>query len=208
MAWGALAECSVPNTKWPVSAAHAGSDGLGVPHLADQDHIRVLAHQGGQGLFVVEDIQADLSLGDDPLAVFVQILDRVFNGHDVTGPRTGNVVQHGRNGGGLAAPRGPYHQDQALRTLRDLAQGRRQMQGFKRRYGTVDPSGRQTDVATLAKDIDAEPTVRVTLVGEVQGPVLEESLLLIGAEDLKDHLFQLLGGQGLARGTLEAAQQA
>ena len=41
--------CSVESTRWPVSAAlSAVSDRLLVAHLADQDHVRVLAQHAAQ----------------------------------------------------------------------------------------------------------------------------------------------------------------
>ena len=46
---GASTVCSVESTRWPVSAARQrGVDRLLVAHLADQDHVRVLAQHAAQ----------------------------------------------------------------------------------------------------------------------------------------------------------------
>ena len=63
--------------------------GLLVAHLADQDHVRVLAqdpaHRAGEALGV----EADLALVDDRELVAVQVLDRVLERDDVARPGRG-----------------------------------------------------------------------------------------------------------------------
>ena len=60
-----------------------GLDGLEVAHLADQDHVRVLAERALERAGEARGVEADLALVDDGLLVAVQELDRVLDGDDV-----------------------------------------------------------------------------------------------------------------------------
>ena len=76
--------CSVESTRCPVSAAaERRAHGLLVAHLADQDHVGVLAqhpaHRAREALRVL----TDLALVDDRALVAVQVLDRVLERDDV-----------------------------------------------------------------------------------------------------------------------------
>ena len=63
---------------------------LGVADLADQDHVRRLAHRVLQRVVEGVRVQADLALVDDRLLVPVQVFDRVLDGEDVA--RCGGVA--------------------------------------------------------------------------------------------------------------------
>ena len=56
-----------------------GLDGFGVAHLADQDHVGVLAQHPPHGLGPVPGVGADLALADDRHLVRVEDLDRVLD---------------------------------------------------------------------------------------------------------------------------------
>ena len=60
-----------------------GADRLEVAHLADQDHVGVLAQGGLQGGPEALGVGAELALVDDALLVPVQELDRVLDREDV-----------------------------------------------------------------------------------------------------------------------------
>jgi len=62
-----------------------GLDCLVVAHLADQNHVRILAQCGAQGAGEGVGIDVDLALVDDRLLVAVQELDGVLDGDDVLG---------------------------------------------------------------------------------------------------------------------------
>ena len=67
----------------------AGLDRLVVPHLADQDDVRVLAQDRPQGVRVGLGVHVELALVDDGLAGVEEVLDRVLDGHDVDVPLAG-----------------------------------------------------------------------------------------------------------------------
>ena len=61
---------TVEKTRWPVSAAlSAVCDRLLVAHLADQDHVGVLAQDAAQRALEGHGVHADLALVDDRLLV-------------------------------------------------------------------------------------------------------------------------------------------
>ena len=60
-----------------------GRDRLEVAHLAEEDHVGVLAQRRAQRLAEGRCVGADLALGDDAALVPVHELDRVFDGEDV-----------------------------------------------------------------------------------------------------------------------------
>ena len=74
----------VESTRWPVSAAESAvCDGLLVAHLADQDHVGVLAQHAAQRALERGGVHADLALVDHRALVAVHELDRVLDRDDV-----------------------------------------------------------------------------------------------------------------------------
>ena len=60
-----------------------GGDRLEVAHLAEEDHVRVLAERGAERLGEAGCVDADLALVDDAALVPVHELDRVLDREDV-----------------------------------------------------------------------------------------------------------------------------
>ena len=60
-----------------------GGDGLEVAHLADEDHVGVLAQRSLERFGERRRIRSDLALVDDATLVTVQELDRVLDRKDV-----------------------------------------------------------------------------------------------------------------------------
>ena len=119
--------CSVPNTRWPVSAAvMADADRRQVAHFADQHHVRVLTQRAAQGFGEVRHVHADFALHDDRFLVLVVILDRVFHRDDVPVEVLVDVVDHRRQRGRLARTGRPGDQEHAARAAADLLGHRRQ----------------------------------------------------------------------------------
>ena len=72
-----------------LGSGQRGGDRLEVAHLADEDHVGVLAERGAQRLGEARGIRPDLALVDDAALVAVQELDRVLDREDVLGARCG-----------------------------------------------------------------------------------------------------------------------
>ena len=73
-----------------------GRDRLEVAHLADEDHVGVLAQRRAERLGEGRRVGADLALVDDAALVPVQELDRVLDREDVLVPGVVDVVEQRR----------------------------------------------------------------------------------------------------------------
>ncbi len=69
-----------------LGGSESGLGGLGVPELADQDHVGVLAESAAQRLRERSGVETDLALVDDAAVVGVDDLDRVLDRDDVLAP--------------------------------------------------------------------------------------------------------------------------
>jgi len=85
--------------------------GLLVAHLADQDHVGVLAQHAAHGAAEADRVGADFALVDDRVLVGVQVLDRVLERDDVAGPSPVDVIDHRRQRRALAGAGGAGDED-------------------------------------------------------------------------------------------------
>ena len=77
-------------------------DGFEVTHFADQHHVRVFTKGGAQGVGKALGVGVQFALVDHAVLVHVHELDRVLDGEDVFVTLGIDLVDHGRQGGGLA----------------------------------------------------------------------------------------------------------
>ena len=115
-----------------VGRREGGPDGLRVAHLADEDHVGVLAQHPLEGRGVVLGVGADLPLVDERPLVGVEDLDRVLDGDDVPGLGLVDRVDHGGDGRGLAGPGRAGDEDEPPRLLGEAPDGRRAGRGRRR----------------------------------------------------------------------------
>ena len=106
----------VPKTRWPVSAARDGEgDRRQVAHLADQDHVGILAQRGAQRAARSEPVWVPISRWLTRLCLrAVDDLDRVLEGDDVAGRGAVDVVDQGGERGRLAGAGGAADQHQPV----------------------------------------------------------------------------------------------
>src|SRR6202035_2309354 len=93
---------------------HRDAHGLEVAQLADQDHVRVLAQGGVHRGCETRAVHPDLALADEAALALVHELNRVLDGKDVALHAAVDVVDHGRERGGLARTGLTGHQDQSV----------------------------------------------------------------------------------------------
>ena len=72
-----------------LGSGERGRDRLEVAHLADEDHVRVLAERGAESGGEAGRVGADLALVDDAALVAVEELDRILDRDDVVVARCG-----------------------------------------------------------------------------------------------------------------------
>ena len=174
-----------------------GRDRLEVAHLADEDHVRVLAERGAERLgeaSVASD--ADLALVDDAALVPVQELDRVLDREDVLGAGAVDLVDQRRERRRLARAGRAGHEHEAARLLGEArAETRGQPELLERLDLLRDEAERGADGAALEVDVDAEAREAGDAVREVELPLDLEVLLLLAREDPVDELLRVLGRQ-------------
>jgi len=83
--WLALLVCKVRTRGGRSPRVITVRDRIAVAHLADHDHVRVLAHAVAQGFLEGRGVGPDLALRHRGHVVREQKLDRVLDGHDVAG---------------------------------------------------------------------------------------------------------------------------
>ena len=171
--------------------AQAGLDRLVVPHLADQDDVRVLAQDRPQGVRVGLGVDVKLPLVDDGLAGIEIVLDRVLDGHDVDVPLVVDVLDHAGQGRRLAAAGRPGDEDEAARQVAELgdALGDAEL-GEAPHVRQESPEGAR-DGALLHEDVRPEAAEVLEPEREVELPLLLEHLLLLVRQDAVDEVLGL-----------------
>ena len=205
---GALWVCSVPSTRWPVSAAvSAVADRLEVAHLADEDHVGVLAQGARSASPKLGRVGADLALVDDAALVAVHELDRVLDREDVVGAVAVDLVDHRGERRRLARAGRARDEHEAARRVGQLgeARGGRPSSSSVFSSSGIEPEGGAERLA-LEVDVHAEAREAGDRVREVELPLDLELLLLLGREDPVEQLTRVLGRR--APGTPRAARSA
>ena len=172
-----------------------GGDRLQVAHLADQDHVGVLAQGGAQAEGEVGRVGADLALVDDRAFVLVQELDRVLDRQDVVLVLAVDHVDHRRQGRRLARAGRAGDQDEAARFGAELAQHLRHPERVERGDVLRHQAEGGADRAALEEAVDAEAGDAGDRVGEVELFGVLEAFALVVVEDAVDDLAGLLPGQ-------------
>ena len=170
---------------------HRHGDGFGITQLADQDHIRVLAHRRPHPFGEARDVRAEFALDDLAVLARVYELDRILEADDIEAARLVQVIDHRRERGGLAGAGGAGDQHHALVEVAQLGDDRRQREllegGDFRRNGAEGGA----HAGVLAIDVDAKAATLGGHVGEVQVAALGEMLVLRVGQNLGDVTFQL-----------------
>jgi hypothetical protein len=196
------------STVWAVDWVQGGEDevsGLGrgqrrgdrlqVAHLADQDHVGVLAQGGAQAEREVGRVGADLALVDDRAFVLVQELDRVLDREDVVLVLAVDHVDHRRQGRALARAGRAGDEDEAARFGAELAQHLRHAERVERGDVLRHEAEGGADRAALEEAVDTEAGDAGDRVGEVELFAGLEAFALVVVEDAVDDLAGLLPGQ-------------
>ena len=176
---------------------------LPVPHLPHHDHVGVLAEGVLEAGVEAVCVQPHLPLDHEALLVLVQELNGVLNGDDVLGVVEVDVVNEGRQGGALAAPRGPRDQNEApLLGGEALHHLPGEAQGLKARDHLGDHPHHQAQAPPLPQEVAAEAGHPGDGVGEVHLLAVLQLLQLFRGEEGPGDGLHLLGGQGaVAEGT-------
>jgi hypothetical protein len=150
----------------------------GVADLADEDDVRRLPHGVLECRLVGEGVDAHLALVDDGLLVLVGKFDGVLDGEDVAPAGAVAVIDHGRQGAGLARSGGPDHQEKSPLDADEFRQHRGQRELREGRNAVLDIADHHRRSAALAEDIDPEAPNPLQLHPQVALPGLGQLSLL------------------------------
>ncbi len=164
-----------------------GLDRLVVAHLADQDHVGILAQRGAQGEGERLRVDLDLALVDQALLVPVQELDRVLDRHDVLGAVRVDVVDHRGQRRRLTGTGRSGDEDETAALMGDLLEHDREIELADRLDLDRDHAQHHADRAALLEDVAAEAAETRHRVGHVDLEVVLELLLLARAHDAEGH---------------------
>ena len=174
-----------------------GRDRLEVAHLADEDHVRVLAKRGLQRFREARRVRADLALVDDAPLVPVHELDRVLDREDMVGAGAVDLVDHRGERRRLTGARRPGDENETARVLCERVEHRRQAKLFERLDLLRDQTERCTDRFALVVDVDAEARDSRHRIGEVEPASQLEMLLLLAREDAVEKGTRVVRGERL-----------
>src|SRR5207249_2305393 len=123
------------------------------------------------------------------------VFDRVLDRDHVAGTGGHDVIDHRRQGGGLAGSGRTRHQDQALAETRQPMNHGRHAELVKVWDLVWNQAQRQADRSPLLEGVDPKARVALPVEGEVEvAPRLEASPSL-GGEHLLRHLLDLVGAE-------------
>src|SRR5665647_889674 len=171
-------------------------------------HKKCMVNQREVGAVEALGVRAHLALIDHALLVPVEELDGVLDRHDVLFARLVDLVDHRRQCGGLARPRGPRDDDEAARFARELVQGARQPQVLELLDQDGDQAKRGAQAVALEVGVDAEARAPGHRVREVDLPLVLQALPLVLGEDAVDELPGVVGAQARVVEALEHAVDA
>ncbi|VVN76138.1 hypothetical protein PS685_05308 [Pseudomonas fluorescens] len=171
------------------------TDGLQVAHLPHQNHVRVFPQRRAQGRGETAGIAMDLALVDQAFARFVNELDRVFDSKNVMVAMVVQVIDHRRQGGGLAGTGRTGHQHQATGGFCNLAKHFPHPQVFHAQHLGRDGPKHRASTAVLIEHIDAETCHTRHFKGKIGLQVLFKLHPLDIVHDIVDQLMDLLGVQ-------------
>ena len=126
--------CSVPNTKWPVSAMRSAASIVSRSRISPTSTTSgILTQRGAQRVGEAVGVAVQLALVDQAVLVLVQVFDRVFDRDDVAVALGVDLVDHRRQRRRLARAGRAGDEHQAARTLGHLGQHLRQAELSKAR---------------------------------------------------------------------------
>ena len=131
--------------------------------------------------------------------MLVNELDGILDRHDV--PRLDRVpiIDHRCQGRGLAGSRGPHHEDQPSLAHRNVLDDRRKAQVIDGHNLHLDEAKDDPDIASLAEQIDAEPSQLWVVESQIHFHLLFELCPLPFPHESLGHSLELLIREGRLR---------
>jgi len=168
------------------------ADGGQVAQFADYDYVWVVAEGMNQGGMEGAGTMPQFPLLDDALIVAEQKLDGVFDGDNVSLRCLVEVIEHGCQGGGLAASSLTGYQDESSgledKLFADLGQAQFIYGWYPERY---EAEG-EAYGASLFERADAELGKSMNAVGEIQLQFAAKDVSLLFCGDLFEYGLNII----------------
>ena len=172
-------------------------DRLEVAHLADEDHVGVLAERSLQRFREARRVGTDLALVDDAALVAVHELDRVLDRENVVAAGAVDLVDDRRERRRLTGTGRPGDENETARILGEAVQDVREVQLLERLDLLRNEPERRSDRFALVVDVDAEAREARHRVREVELTLQLEVLLLLAREDAIEERARVVRGERL-----------
>ena len=176
-----------------------GGGRLRVTHLADQEDIDILSEGRGERSRKIFRINTHFALVDEGLFGLKNVLDRVFDRHDMLHPLGVDELDERGKRGRLPLPYRADDKKESLRFAREGCQRLRQVELLYRTNGFRDKTKCDRDGTALEKCIPAKADTIVRLIGKVELLLSEKALFLLGSEKRMEKSAR---GEIPARGSL------
>src|SRR5690606_36897926 len=163
-----------------------------VTHFTDQDDVRVFTQSRTQGFGEAQGVAVHFALVDQALLRFVNEFDRVLDGEDVLVLGVVQVVEHGREGRGLARAGGAGNQYQAARHVGDPAEDLTHAEVFHGQHLGRNGPEHRTATAVLVEGVYPEARHTRHFKREVGLEKFFEILALLVVHDVVDQRMHLL----------------
>ncbi len=172
--------------------SNSGLECLFVPHLAHEDNIGIFSNERPQCLIEIQAVDTDFALIDRRLDFGEDVLDRVFDRHDVAPSSFIDVLEHGGDGCTLAAARDPCEENQTVGCECDITEKVWHMEIFEPLDFRCDQPAGVRHLSPAHEDIHTKSMVIVVVVGDVHLTVGGEDLVLVLIQYIFGYLMRLV----------------
>ncbi len=174
------------------------TNGFQIPHLTHQDDIRIFPQRGTQCFSKAQGVSVHLALVQQALFRFVHEFDGILNGEDVLVTGFIDVIEHGRQGGGLTGTGGAGHQHNTAGKFADILEHLALPQILHGQNLGGDGSEYRAGPPVLIERVHPEPGHTRHFKGEVCFQKFFKVLTLLVVHDVINqavHLLMIHSGQ-------------
>ena len=137
-----------------LSRKKGGRDGLIIPHLSYQDHIRIFTQSTSQRIRKASHIFTHFSLVNQRFLTLIFVLDRIFDRNNMPVAVLIHMFDHRRKCRGLSASGRPGHKNQSSRLLCHLVKPGWHPQLFQRGNLRIQQADGRRHLMLLPENID------------------------------------------------------
>ena len=173
------------------------TDGLQIPHLSDQNHIRIFSKCRAQRIRIRIGVNPDLSLVDNREMVPVGKFDRILQRQDMLLQVVVDQIDDRSKRRRFTASGRPGHQDQSSGMLVKINDRIRNAQALRRRHLSRHHTEDNGNRSSLPEQIYAEPARSRDRISHIKLAAARKYLFLPLIHDLQAHSLRIFRKQAL-----------